>query len=117
MRNISIAGELLPETLTDEKVKILVNKYYEFLKKNADEKFDKLMSKEDKTNPDHYKKYPIETIDQMIAIYGKEEVVIYCKLTAYKYRSRMGYKEGSSLEDDFAKEQWYLNKIKELENK
>lgn len=63
-------------------------------------------------NPAHYKSYSVETIDMMVAIYGKEKVGIHCELTAFKYRQRLGKKD--SLEQDLAKEQWYLDKAKEL---
>ena len=68
----------------------------------------------DPINPDHYKSYSVETIDMMVAIYGKEKVAIHCELTAFKYRQRLGKKD--SLEQDLAKEKWYLEKAKELRN-
>jgi len=69
------------------------------------------MSK-DRINPDHYKQYSVETIDMMIAIYGIESVIIHCELTAFKYRQRLGHKD--SIEQDMAKEKWYLDKASEL---
>lgn len=68
----------------------------------------------DPINPSHYKSYSVETIDMMIAIYGKEKTAIHCELTAFKYRQRLGKKD--SLEQDLAKEKWYLEKAKELRN-
>lgn len=68
--------------------------------------------KNDPINPDHYKSYSVETIDMMIAIYGKEKVAIHCELTAFKYRMRAG-KKGAYAEC-IAKEKWYLDKAKEL---
>lgn len=68
----------------------------------------------DPINPNHYKSYSVETIDMMIAIYGKEKTAIHCELTAFKYRQRLGKKD--SLEQDLAKEKWYLDKAKELRN-
>lgn len=71
------------------------------------------IDKEDVVNhPKHYKKYPVETIDMMEAIWGKEKVAIYCLLNAFKYRMRMGMKD--DIKQDMAKEEWYLNKYKEL---
>lgn len=67
---------------------------------------------DDPINPDHYKSYSVETIDMMIAIYGKEKVAIHCELTAFKYRQRLGKKD--SIEQDMEKEKWYLDKAKEL---
>ena len=35
-------------------------------------------------------------------------------MTALKYRMRMGTKPDNSIEQDLAKERWYLNKAQEL---
>ncbi len=63
-------------------------------------------------NPTHYTQYPIEVIDMMISLWGKEKVITFCTLNAFKYRMRAGHK--NSLDQDIAKERWYLNKAKEL---
>lgn len=68
----------------------------------------------DPINPDHYKSYSVECIDMMVAIYGPEKAAIHCELTAFKYRMRAGKK--GPVEECLAKEQWYLNKAKELKN-
>lgn len=68
----------------------------------------------DPINPKHYKSYSVETIDMMIAIYGKEKVAIHCELTAFKYRMRAGKK--GDFDECIAKEKWYLDKGKELRN-
>lgn len=60
----------------------------------------------------HYNQYPIETIDMMISVFGKDKVKTFCLINAFKYRMRMGYKD--DITKDFNKEQWYLNKVKEL---
>ena len=65
-------------------------------------------------NPDHYKKYSVEVIDMMIAIYGKEKTATYCELNAFKYRMRMGQKPEQPIERDLEKEKWYINKANEL---
>lgn len=65
-------------------------------------------------HPKHYNQYPIEVIDMMIGIFGKRRVKDFCLINAFKYRMRLGHK--SAMEEDFAKEQWYLNKAKELES-
>lgn len=70
----------------------------------------------DNINPPHYKNYSVEVIDMMLSIYGKENTIIYCEMTAFKYRMRMGTKPNNSIEQDLNKEQWYLNKAKELRN-
>ena len=69
--------------------------------------------KEMVNHPSHYNQYPIETIDMMVSIFGKEYTRMWCIMTAFKYRMRLGHKDG--IEQELAKEQWYLNKAKELE--
>jgi hypothetical protein len=65
-------------------------------------------------HPEHYNKYPLETIDIIENIWGTEKTAIWCEITAFKYRMRMGTKPGSSIEEDLKKEAWYLNKAREL---
>ena len=57
-------------------------------------------------NPDHYKKYSVEVIDMMIAIYGKEKTAAYCELNAFKYRMRMGEKQEQPIDMYLEKEKW-----------
>lgn len=66
------------------------------------------------TSPSHYKAYDIEAIEMMIRIWGKEEAAIFCKLSAFGYRLRMGMKDDVSIE--LGKEKWFLNKWKELKD-
>ena len=70
------------------------------------------MSKEAVNHPRHYNSYPIEVIDMMLSIWGKENTINFCLMNAFKYRMRLGLKD--SIEQDLAKEQWYLNKANEL---
>ena len=70
------------------------------------------MNKELVEHPKHYNSYPIEVIDMMVAIFGKEKTIDFCLLNAFKYRMRLGVKD--DVEQDLAKEQWYLNKANEL---
>lgn len=71
--------------------------------------------KKDQINPDHYKQYPIEAIDMMIAIFGKEAVRQYCLITAFKYRMRLGHKD--AVDQELKKEKWYLDKAEELKGR
>ena len=64
-------------------------------------------------HPSHYNQYPIEIIDMMVAVFGKEATFHFCLLNAFKYRMRAGNKQ--NLEEDLAKETWYLDKAKELD--
>lgn len=63
-------------------------------------------------HPAHYNNYPIEAIDMMVGIFGLEKTIDFCYMTALKYRLRLGHKD--DINQDLAKEQWYLNKAKEL---
>lgn len=65
--------------------------------------------------PEHYKSSGIETIDKMLAIYGVEKVKVFCELTIFKYRDRLGKKPGEDILREYNKIKWYENKIKELE--
>lgn len=67
-------------------------------------------------NPDHYMHYDMSTYEMMLKIWGKKETMIWCKLTAWKYRQRMGTKPGESVQRDLDKEKWYLDKYHELKN-
>lgn len=63
-------------------------------------------------HPKHYKREgAIETIDEMLLLFGVREVMSFCKLNAWKYRARAIFKNG---EEDIKKSDWYLNKYKEL---
>lgn len=64
-------------------------------------------------HPSHYNQYPIEIIDMMIVLFGTEATFYFCLLNAFKYRMRAGNKQ--NLEEDLAKETWYLDKAKEID--
>ena len=63
-------------------------------------------------HPSHYNDYDVECIEMMRRIWGDEQVAIFCKLNAFKYRMRLGHKD--AIDQDLAKEQWYINKLNEL---
>ena len=65
-------------------------------------------------HPSHYNQYDIEVIDMIIKIWGPEAAALWCDITAFKYRMRMGTKPDNSIEQDIKKEQWYLNKAREI---
>lgn len=65
----------------------------------------------DAINPGHYK--GTACIDAMIAAYGKEAVMCFCKCNAFKYQWRFDKKNG---DEDLKKSQWYQNKYMELKN-
>ena len=68
--------------------------------------------KETVNHPSHYNREgALEAIDEMILLFGIEEVKIFCKLNAWKYRYRAADKNG---EEDLKKSDWYINKYKKL---
>lgn len=68
-------------------------------------------------HPEHYNSYSVEVIDMMIAIFGKEKTIAFCELNAFKYRMRFGLKKDNSIQQDLAKEEWYLSKMEEIHAK
>lgn len=63
-------------------------------------------------HPNHYcQDGSIECIDEMIEMFGKEEVMSFCKLNVWKYRKRACFKNG---EEDMKKSDWYMKKYIEL---
>lgn len=64
------------------------------------------------SDPSHYKHGGMETIDEMILVFGRGVVADFCLCNAWKYRARAIYKNG---EEDMEKSYWYMNKYKELE--
>ena len=65
-------------------------------------------------HPTHYNQYDIEVIDMIVRIWGPEIAALWCDITAFKYRMRMGTKPDNSIEQDIKKEQRYLKKSKEI---
>ena len=67
-------------------------------------------------HPQHYKNNTFECIDIMLDVFGKEKVLAFCELNAFKYQWRANFK-GTDIQDK-KKAEWYLNKYIELkENK
>lgn len=68
------------------------------------------------SNVNHPKHYNIpgrkECIEEMIDIFGVQDVMVFCKLNAYKYNYRYELKNG---QEDLDKAAWYMNKLMELE--
>ena len=71
------------------------------------------MSK-DNINPDHYKnKTSLECIEAMQIAFGRDRVITFCMLNAWKYIWRWKHKNG---EEDLNKAQWYVDKAREIIN-
>ena len=62
-------------------------------------------------NPKHYKLYQHECIEEMILVFGIEDVKAFCRCNIWKYRYRASAKNG---EEDLRKAEWYMNKLEEL---
>lgn len=65
-------------------------------------------------HPSHYNNYSVKVLEMMRRIWGDEKVATFCELNAFKYRMRMGLKEGNPIEQDLAKEKFYLDYMKKL---
>ena len=65
-------------------------------------------------SPKHYKQHALESIDEMIIMFGKQAVIDFCKCNAWKYRYRADFK--GNKEEDYKKADWYISKSKELED-
>ena len=68
-------------------------------------------------HPTHYNNYDKEVIDMIEAIWGTYLASVWCEITAFKYRMRMGTKPGNDMDQDLNKEKWYLDKYAELKEK
>lgn len=63
-------------------------------------------------HPSHYcKEGRKECIEEMLDLFGIDEVKSFCKLNVYKYRYRHDLKNG---QEDLKKAEWYQNKYDEL---
>lgn len=69
---------------------------------------------DDEINPNHYKKYELETIDTIEGSSTPEEFKGYLKGNIFKYVSRYEDKDGLQ---DIEKAEWYLNRLKETVEK
>lgn len=63
-------------------------------------------------HPAHYTYGKHECIEEMEILFGREAVISYCRLAAYKYKYRAGHKDDA--EQDYQKADWYLDKAAEL---
>ena len=65
------------------------------------------------SHPDYYQG-PHECIDLMKALFGKDDVMAFCRCNSFKYRFRAGKKEGATYEQDIAKAQFYEDLLIEM---
>lgn len=71
------------------------------------------INKENVHHPSHYQGKH-ECIEEMIALFGIESVIAFCKCNVYKYRYRAEKKNGA---EDIAKAENYMDILMELENR
>lgn len=65
-------------------------------------------------HPSHYcRDGGMESIDEMVLVFGREAVKNFCLCNVWKYRYRSSSKNG---EEDLKKSDWYMRKYKELSN-
>ncbi len=99
------------------KMKLAAFRNFNFIDSNELNQEESKMEeiKKDAINPTHYQRESgMECIDEMEMLYGIDEVMIFCKLNAHKYRYRAADKNGV---EDLKKSDWYMNKYLELKNR
>jgi hypothetical protein len=63
-------------------------------------------------HPKHYcREGGMESIDEMVIVFGREAVMNFCLCNIWKYRYRAADKNG---EEDLEKSDWYMRKYNEL---
>lgn len=71
------------------------------------------MSKEKIDHPKHYNMDGgLECIEEMLMVFGRDAVINFCLLNAWKYRYRASFK--GKKRDDLNKANWYLKECKKL---
>lgn len=86
--------------------------YAEYLKRLEASKAEAAAEKQQEAvnHPSHYSQAGRrECIEEMRLMFGDEKVYWWCVMTAYKYRYRMGNKDGNPSEQDERKAEWYLD--------
>ena len=82
--------------------------------KETDEQMNEESKKDVVNHPEHYEgSCSIECIEMMEAMFGKDSVIEYCCMNAFKYLWRYKFKNGL---EDINKAKWYINKADELLN-
>lgn len=70
---------------------------------------------EEKVNhPNYYNRYSVEVIEMARRIWGDEAMKTAAEITAFIYRMRAGVKPDNSIEQDLAKEDFWLNYAKKI---
>lgn len=67
-------------------------------------------------HPDYYNRYDTEVVEMARKIWGTETMKKVAQVTAFIYRMRAGIKPENPIEKDLAKEQWWLDYGRSLDN-
>jgi hypothetical protein len=87
--------------------KSLVEKHYELIFGEEPTATDDVIN-----HPPHYcREDAMESIEEMVLVFGKEAVKHFCLCNVWKYRYRASSKNG---DEDLHKSDWYMKKYKEL---
>ena len=66
-------------------------------------------------HPSHYNRYPIEAVEMARRIWGDQAMKTAAEITAFFYRMRLGLKPENSVEQELAKEEFWLNYARKME--
>lgn len=66
-------------------------------------------------HPSHYNRYPIEAVEMARRIWGDHAMKTAAEITAFFYRMRLGLKPDNSVEQELAKEEFWLDYAKKME--
>ena len=67
-------------------------------------------------HPSHYNRYPIEAVEMARRIWGDQAMKTAAEITAFFYRMRLGLKPENSVEQELAKEEFWLDYAKKMED-
>ena len=76
---------------------------------------ERIKAKEEKVNhPNYYNRYSVEVVEMARRIWGDEAMEAAAEITAFIYRMRAGVKPDNPIEQDLAKEEFWLNYAKKI---
>jgi hypothetical protein len=68
-------------------------------------------------NAKHYTDQRLNSLVMIERTWGTYEAMVFCEITAFKYRYRLGKKPGQPLDQELIKSSWYEKKAKEMQAK
>lgn len=82
---------------------------------HIDQALEERKREEEKVNhPNYYNRYSVEVIEMARRIWGDEAMKTAAEITAFIYRMRAGVKPDNPIEQDLAKEEFWLNYAKKI---